>query len=67
MHDLLLSKPEVREHVYAELARWMDAYSFPAGSFPDDSFTAGRDNPADQDKPFEPHSTVRPPANDTIS
>ncbi|MEP6561767.1 MAG: alpha/beta hydrolase [Nakamurella sp.] len=29
MHDLLLSQPEVRERVYAELARWMDAYSFP--------------------------------------
>ncbi|MET0863927.1 MAG: alpha/beta hydrolase [Nakamurella sp.] len=30
MHDLLLSRPAVRARVYAELARWMDAYSFPA-------------------------------------
>jgi hypothetical protein len=30
MHDLLLSRSEVRERVYAELARWMDTYSFAA-------------------------------------
>jgi alpha-beta hydrolase superfamily lysophospholipase len=30
MHDLLLSKPEVRSRVYEELANWMDAYSFRA-------------------------------------
>jgi len=36
MHDLLLSKPPVRERVFAEVARWTDAYageqSPPAGS-----------------------------------
>jgi len=30
MHDLLLSKPDVRQRVYFEMARWMDTYSFPA-------------------------------------
>ena len=27
MHDLLLSKPPVRERVFAEIARWTDAYA----------------------------------------
>jgi alpha-beta hydrolase superfamily lysophospholipase len=26
MHDLLLSAPDVRERVYAEIDRWMNAY-----------------------------------------
>ena len=27
MHDLLLSRPEVRERVFAEMARWLHAYA----------------------------------------
>jgi len=27
MHDLLLSKPPVRKRVFAEIARWTDAYA----------------------------------------
>ena len=44
MHDLLLSKPEVRKRVYAELARWMDAYSF-----------ADQNDPANQDDSVQTH------------
>jgi alpha-beta hydrolase superfamily lysophospholipase len=48
MHDLLLSKPEVRKRVYAELARWMDAYSFPAD----------RNDTADQDTQIRPQEKL---------
>lgn len=30
MHDLLLSKPDIRTRIFAELARWLDAYAFTA-------------------------------------
>jgi hypothetical protein len=58
MHDLLLSRPEVRERVYAELARWMNAYSFPA-----------EQPPTEPQLPSEPDPRVgtaglRPPSTD---
>jgi hypothetical protein len=31
MHDLLLSGPEVRQQIYAEITRWLDAYAPAAG------------------------------------
>lgn len=31
MHDLLLSAPEVRRRIYAEITRWLDAYAPTAG------------------------------------
>ena len=43
MHDLLLSAPDVRQGVYAEIERWMNAYTA-AGTVP-----SGREDRATSD------------------